>query len=98
MTLSFDFLASTFLAQLAHFLAGAAITAVVYIIIIDKLKLKFKYYYTTIAVFMFIIFLKESLFDPHFEQNQPFFWNGVEDMLFYLPGLVPVLLMTILWT
>lgn len=78
---NYNLLDPRFLAQLVHAFAGSAITAILFI----KIGLPFTYY--ALTIFLFIIFLKELLFDPKFEDKQPFLWEGVKDLFFYLPGI-----------
>jgi hypothetical protein len=40
-----------------------------------------------LAVFVLIVFLKELLWDPVNEANQPFLWAGVTDLFWYLVGM-----------
>lgn len=37
--------------------------------------------------FVVIVLLKEALWDPVNEVNQPFFWAGVTDLFWYLVGI-----------
>jgi hypothetical protein len=48
-----------------------------------------------IAAFTFIVLLKESLWDPANETNQPFLWAGVTDLSWYLVGMGVML--ALLW-
>jgi hypothetical protein len=40
-----------------------------------------------LSVFVLIVFLKELLWDPVNEANQPFLWAGVTDLSWYLVGM-----------
>jgi len=40
-----------------------------------------------LAAFVFIVFLKELLWDPVNEANQPFLWAGAADLFWYLIGM-----------
>jgi hypothetical protein len=42
---------------------------------------------TLLAAFAFVVFLKELLWDPVNEVNQPFLWAGVTDLSWYLVGM-----------
>lgn len=45
-----------------------------------------------VAVFVGIVLLKESLWDPANEIDQPFLWAGAGDLFFYLVGIGAMLL------
>ena len=45
----------------------------------------------TLAAFTFIVFLKELLWDPVNETNQPFLWAGATDLSWYLVGIAAML-------
>jgi hypothetical protein len=81
-----DLLNANFITQLLHSFAGAAVTALLFI------KLGFPDSYYAIGIFLLVILGKETLFDPRFEKNQPFLWEGAQDFLFYLPGIAAALL------
>jgi hypothetical protein len=40
-----------------------------------------------LVAFAFIVFLKELLWDPVNEANQPFLWAGATDLFWYLVGM-----------
>ena len=80
-----------FIVQLLHVVAGSAASALLYILFI-KLGLSEYSYLIAIGIFLLIIILKETLFDPKYETNQPFFWQGTEDLLFYQPGIWPTVM------
>jgi hypothetical protein len=40
-----------------------------------------------VGVFVVIVFLKELLWDPANEVDQPFLWAGATDLFFYLVGV-----------
>lgn len=40
-----------------------------------------------LGAFLVIVFLKELLWDPANEVNQPFLWDGVTDLSWYLVGM-----------
>ena len=48
-----------------------------------------------LAGFVFVVFLKELLWDPVNEANQPFLWAGVTDLSWYLVGMGVML--ALLW-
>ena len=41
----------------------------------------------SLAAFTFIVFLKELLWDPVNEVNQPFLWAGATDLSWYVVGI-----------
>lgn len=46
---------------------------------------------TALGVFVVIILLKEALWDPVNEVGQPFLWEGVTDLSWYLVGIAAML-------
>jgi hypothetical protein len=45
------------------------------------------YFDLAIGVFLLVVFLKELLWDPVHETDNPFVWQGVEDWCFYMIGI-----------
>jgi len=48
-----------------------------------------------VGAFLGLVFLKELLWDPVYEVNQPFLWSGVTDLSWYLVGMSVML--ALLW-
>jgi hypothetical protein len=40
-----------------------------------------------LALFVATVILKETLWDPKYEMNQPFLWEGAKDLLGYAVGI-----------
>jgi len=46
------------------------------------------WFWTGLVLFLVVIFVKETSWDPVHEQNQNFVWAGAYDLLMYIVGLV----------
>jgi hypothetical protein len=95
----FDWLSSSIIFPELHASIGALIVVTAYALAPGRLGDPARAHpmvpRITVAIFGVIVFLKELLWDPVNEVNQPFLWAGVTDLFWYVVGMSVMLVL--LW-
>jgi hypothetical protein len=86
-----NWLSPELLAQEVHSVIGAAVVFGAWLLLRPWTVLGVRAQWIAVAALVAVVMLKETLWDPVNEVNQPFLWAGATDAAFYAVGILVAL-------